>query len=83
MYFHHPNKKKTGKRVALPSSKKQLRLKIIYRLSKKKLIWGCSSKCSVANDTDCGNENYSSKMRTKQRHKMFLRKCLDQEGETP
>lgn len=41
MYFHHPNKKKIGKRVASPSSKTQLRLKIIFRQSKTKLIWGC------------------------------------------
>lgn len=86
MYFHHPNKKKTGKRVASPSSKTHLRLKTIYRESKTKLIWGCW--LLVANAVWLMTRSLKMKityLRWEENKdiKLFLRKCLDQEGKTP
>lgn len=37
----------------------------------------------MANDTLCGNENYSSKMRTKQRHKTVFKEVSRPEGQDP
>lgn len=41
------------------------------------------NKCSVANDTLSGNENYSSKMRRKQRHKTIFKEVSRPRGHGP
>lgn len=58
MYFHHPNKRKTGKKSGFTKQKKPVKIKDNLQAVQNKTNMGMlttSSKCSVANDTLSGN----------------------------